>query len=239
MSFNKATMQEQLGLFVRGFAASVDRVLLSTLSDDMHEIERVKKTTLWQVTDAFYEYGINGVPCDGLGAGQVIDGEFADIELFLNHIEYLDSYLCEDSVVLPHFAKTAARTAIARHVLEGGERYSLSSEDEEGYLGLAEIALLAKMDEKSVRNAANSKNNDPLKTETIGKRSMVSVAEARRWLAGRKGYVSTQATVNNPNELFVNLNLPKSLAETLKQKAEESGLSVADFLGQQLASKYR
>lgn len=237
MNFTKNAMQEQLALFVRGFASSIDRILQSTLSDEMDDIERVKRTTLWQVADAFYEYGINGIPCDGLGAGQVIDGEFADIELFLNHIEALDPYLCEDSVVLPRFAKTAARTAVARHVLEGGVRYSQSSEDEEGYLGLAEIALLANMDEKSVRNAANSKNIDPLKTEMIGKRSMVSIAEARRWLAGRKGYVYTQASSEQSDELFVDLNIPKSLADTLKEKAEQSGLSVADFLGQQLASK--
>jgi len=236
MGFTKVSMQEQLALFVRGFASSVDRVLNSSLSDDMDDSERVKKTTLWQVADAFYEYGINGIPCEGLGAGEVIDGQFADVELFLNHIEQLDAYLSEDSVVLPHFAKKAAQAAVARHVLEGGQRYALSIEDEIGYLGLAEIALLAKMDEKSVRNAANSKNNDPLKTETIGKRSMVSVTEARRWLAGRKGYVPTRAT-NSQDELFDNLSLPRSLTEVLKQKAEQSGLSVATFLAQQFAAK--
>jgi hypothetical protein len=92
----------------------------------------------------------------------------------------------------------AVQTAVARMVLDGGERYTDFAVSEHGlgngdwgYLTLSEVALLANMDERSVRNAANPKLPDPLKTEAMGKRSLVKPEEARRWLAGRKGFIPT------------------------------------------------
>jgi len=87
------------------------------------------------------------------------------------------------------------------------------------------------MDEKSVRNAANPKVNDPLKTETIGKRSLVTPQEAKRWLAGRKGFIPTQriADVKNQHK-SKSIELPSDLAEALNLKAEQAGLSIAEFI---------
>lgn len=232
MAFTKTSMQEQLLRFIQGYASSVDRVLSTRISDEMEDVTRAQATTLWRVSEMFYDYGVDGIPIEGLGAGYTIDAELADVELFLNHIESLDPYLYEDDVQLPYLARRAARTAAARHVLEGGERYTYEIEDAIGYLGLAEVALLANMDEKSVRNAANTKNPDPLRTETVGKRSMVSIEEARRWLVGRKGFVPTKS--GTPSERAVTamtaLELPSSTVEHLRAKATEAGVSVQEYI---------
>lgn len=74
-----------------------------------------------------------------------------------------------------------ARRASARLALDHGDK-----------LTLADLALLADMDERSVRNALHAKGSAGL----IGSRSpegeiLVDNAEANRWLAGRRGFRST------------------------------------------------
>ena len=236
MAFSKTDMQEQLLKFIQGYASSVDRMLRTNVHGEMEDCERVKKTTLWGICEVFYDYGVNGIASDGFGKGICIDAELADVELFLNYIGHLDMYLYEDRVQLPYLAKYAARIAVARHVLEGGDRYTYEAEHEMGYLGLAEIALLADMDEKSVRNAANAKNPHPLRTETVGKRSMVPIEEARRWLAGRKGFVPTKTTSETviAGPAMTSLELPTSTVEHLYTKAEAAGMSIQDYLQQRL-----
>lgn len=234
MAFTKLEMQEQLALFIQGYAASVDRMLSTDLAEMMESPDGPKTTLLWSVSSKMYDYGISGIPLAGLGAGEVVDAEHADVELFLTNIELLENYLEEDSVILPWRAKRAVQTAIARHVLEGGERYLCGEGDQEGYLSLVEVALLADMDERSVRNAASNKADDSLRTEKINKRTMVSVEEARRWLPGRNGFIPTKRSAAVMPSMCV-LSLPVETAVLLEQKALKAGLSVADYLERQLA----
>lgn len=234
MAFTKAEMQEQLAPFIQGFASSVDRMLSTHIADEMESIERVQKSTLWGVSSALYDYGICGIALEGLGVGEVIDAEVADVELFLNLIECLDEYLAEDTSILPWRAKRAVQAAVARHVLEGGDRYFYREGGVDGYLTLAEITLLADMDERSVRNAASKKSDDSLKTETWNKRTMVSIEEARRWLSGRKGFVPTQISVATPKPSISVVSLPSETVARLEKKAAEAGLSIADYLERQL-----
>jgi hypothetical protein len=104
------------------------------------------------------------------------------------------------------------------------------------HLTLAEVALLANMDERSVRNAANPKLTNPLKTEQVGQRSLVRPDEARRWLAGRKGYVPTQA-YDGPRIPSFDLTLPelpKEFLEQVQREAEETGISAQKILAEQI-----
>lgn len=58
-------------------------------------------------------------------------------------------------------------------------------------LTLFEVALLAGMSERSVRNATLASARDRLKTSAAGSRVLVSPPEALRWLRGRRGFVET------------------------------------------------
>lgn len=61
-----------------------------------------------------------------------------------------------------------------------------------GYLNLFEIAVLAQMVEKSVRNATQPNAPDRLFTRKEGTRTVVDSSEALRWLQGRRNFKPTR-----------------------------------------------
>jgi hypothetical protein len=60
-----------------------------------------------------------------------------------------------------------------------------------GYLNLKEVAVLAQMHEKSVRNATQPTAPDRLHTRKDGSRTVVDSPEALRWLKGRRQFKPT------------------------------------------------
>lgn len=239
MAFSKNEMQADLLDFMQGFANSVERLYGGGVGEKLSDENLITHSWLWQAVNDMYDYGILGIPNPNFGKDELLDGSHADAEMFLNclHRNELSVYLEEDNVGYPSYSFKAASTAVARHVLEGGIRYidfgcADGHLDGDGdYLTLSEIALLADMDERSVRNAANPKVNDPLKTEAVGKRSLVTPQEAKRWLAGRKGFTSTQLGSDIQKQVATKaIDLPSDIAEQLSMKAKQAGLSVAEFI---------
>jgi len=74
----------------------------------------------------------------------------------------------------------------ARSVLDS---YRLSGD--EGHLSIQEIALLARMRETSVRNAAAPSGKTPLETQKHNGLTIVMAGEAERWLSERRGFQAT------------------------------------------------
>jgi len=60
-----------------------------------------------------------------------------------------------------------------------------------GFLNLKEVAVLAQMDEKSVRNATQPSAPDRLHTRKAGTRTVVDSKEALRWLKNRRNFEPT------------------------------------------------
>lgn len=243
MSYTKNEVQEELMNFMKGFAESIQRLYgnmdevrngQAAVSDFLGDEKRIRKSWLWNAVNEMYDYGIEGKPNGALGNGKTVDGSHADVEMFIRGLDSLELYLDEDSVPLPKRCMTVVRTAVARHVLEGGERYTQDEDGAWDYLSLPEVALLADMEERSVRNAANPKLADPLKTVSVGKRTGVTIEEARRWLVGRKGFVPTKTGSEPATERLTSIALPESTAQQLEQQAEAIGLSVAEFIAQQI-----
>jgi hypothetical protein len=242
MAFTKEEMQSELSEFMQGYANSIDRLYGSSLIDLASNSTLVKKSPLWVAVNDMYDFGIIGNPVLGLTNNLVIDGIYADAEVFFNCIAHgeMETFMYEDNVTYPKMSINAIRVAVARVVLEGGERYTDYSAGEHGlgngdwgHLTLSEIALLADMDERSVRNAANPKVNDPLKTESVGKRSLVTPLEAKRWLAGRKGFVPTKfQTIIENKVVNKEITLPSDLIDLLKTKCEKTGLSLVELITQ-------
>lgn len=240
MAFSKNEMQAELLEFMQGFANSVERLYGGKMADKLAEESLITKSNLWNSASEMYDYGVLGIPVIGLGDEPNIDGRHADAEVFLNCIasNAMEPYFYEDDVIYPGLSIRTVRMAVARVVLEGGERYTDYGAGEFGlgngdwgHLTLSEMALLADMDERSVRNAANPKVNDPLKTETVGKRALVNLIEAKRWLAGRKGFIPTNVNEHVKKQVTnATIELPSNLAEKLNTKAQHAGLSVVDFI---------
>ncbi|MGB7815379.1 MAG: hypothetical protein WBL28_03405 [Methylotenera sp.] len=240
MAFSKNEMQNELKAFMQGFAESVERLYGGDVAQTLANEDLIQSSNLWNAVSEMYDYGVLGIPVPGLGDVPEVDGVYADAEVFLNCISTnaMELYFDEDQVIYPKLSIKTVRMAVARVVLEGGDRYADYGAGEDGlgkgdwgHLTLNEIALLADMDERSVRNAANPKVNDPLKTESVGKRSLVTPHEAKRWLAGRKGFIPTQTGSSvkkqGPSKT---IEIPGELAEMLNFKAERAGLSVADYI---------
>lgn len=89
---------------------------------------------------------------------------------------------------------SVAELANARNVLEGGEsffsRFSPSrSLDHLKGLTIRQMALLAGMEEMSVRAAANPKRANPLKTVSDSNGTYIELRDAKEWLASKGLYV--------------------------------------------------
>lgn len=241
MPFSKVTMQDELSQFLIMYGKATES-LYGIAQGTWISNEIIKQSPIWVACSEMYDYGITGTPTGDLVPGSLIDGNHAMTEKFFRGIDTPNMQLFLNSVGNhpPRLAIKAAQSAIARIVLDGGDRYTDFGLDacgfglgDRGYLTLPEVSLLADMDEKSVRNAANPKLSDPLKTEQIGKRSLVSIEEARRWLAGRKGFVPTQQTelkaYRRPYEFNITLTQDdgKRLMKEAEIESKKTGLSLS------------
>lgn len=243
-------MHAELLTFAEGFARSVGRMfghsaigpIFGSRGDGYNaepNVEYLRESPLWRTLDAMYDYGVLGKRTDevrDLGGKSSVDGSFADVELFLRGLDGLEMYFEEDDYRLPKLCRQTVRLAVARCVLDGGDRYTDYEDAPPFSLSFAELALLADMDERSVRNAANPKVPDALKPETVGKRSVVPIEEARRWLAGRKGFVPTTDAGGAEVEM-VSLFLPAEVVKQITAQASASGYTVPGYIRAHLAGQ--
>lgn len=249
MSFSKYAMQEELLAFLSLFGKGV-AALYGVHDYAWTEKEAIEHSPVWEAVSEMYDYGMEGIPTGDLVPGGRIIGLHAHVEVFFHGLDTpnMKAYLEQDENTLPRLAMLTVQSAVARMVLDGGRRcsdfganqYGVVNGDY-GYLTLAEVALLANMDERSVRNAANPKLSDPLKTEQIGKRSLVTPEEARRWLAGRKGFIPTRPcevhVTQRPPEF--DLQLAPELVEAIEREAKKAGLSFNAYFKKVLLRTYK
>ena len=237
MAFTKNELQAELLEFMQGYADNVERLYGGNVAKLLSTLKFIQESNLWIAMSEMYDFGVKGILVPILGKDLNITGH-VDAEIFFNCLAANDMsmFLDEDDVIYPKKCIDTVRIAVARLVLEGGERDTDWGVHEIGEadfdcLTLREVALLADMDERSVRNAANPKANNPLKTESVGKRSLVNPLEAKRWLAGRKGFIATQLDyVENNRVVNREISLPEDVVTFLNLKAKQSGLSLVDFI---------
>ena len=251
MRFTKIQMQNELSEFLALFGEQ-----LATLfgSSDLAWATKdaMQTSAIWETVNEMYDYGVDGlpVPTKPRSAGAVI-GRHIEVERFLHALNTLPMkrYLDGQGNTPPRLAILAAQCAAARLVLDGADRRTDYATDEFGpgsgdfgYLTLAEVALLADMDERSVRNAANPKLPNHLMTEPVGRRSLVRPEEARRWLANRKGFVPTK-TVNGSDEdrlpRFDLPPLPQAFYDAVAREAKELGIPFETNLIKRILVAYK
>ncbi|WP_151445820.1 hypothetical protein [Lacisediminimonas profundi] len=201
----------------------VDRI--SDVPVDRIDIDRLRVTsTLCDL----YDYGINGIRSQSLS-------DWSDAEDTINFVDGLSSFpLLEENADFDiRLSSYVTKIAHARHILdsEDGVTDMQDSIDQAdllptliGIIKLHDIALLAGMDEKSVRNAANPKVKNHLKTFNHGNGTYARVEDAREWLASRRGFKPT-------------VEVDKTLDRDLPQIGFSSGDDLAHYLEGRLASK--
>lgn len=110
-----------------------------------------------------------------------------------------DSYVGCEEIAAAQRCLAVAELANARRVLEGHENFSYffganSKEDDatslDGGLSIRQMALLAGMEEMSIRAAANPKRANPLPTYSDEeKRTRIAIEAAKAWLQAKGRYV--------------------------------------------------
>lgn len=247
MIYSKDELQQELFKFLNRFGKQIAD-LYNTSDSTWSEDKALQDSPIWQAMSEMYDYGVLGIPSRDLAGGR-ITGAHAHVEMFLRAMNTMamQIYLHAYGNTPPRLAMHTVEIAVARMVLDGGERYAEYGTDAHGvgkgdwgYLTLAEVALLANMDERSVRNAANPKLTDPLKTEQVGKRSLVSPDEARRWLAGRKGFTPTKQYEGDPpvKPKEFNIEFSIELAELIEREAKRKGIPFNVCLEKALLKAY-
>jgi transcriptional regulator with XRE-family HTH domain len=110
---------------------------------------------------------------------------FGDINIPDNFLDGMGLFYTLTKDLIDHIEDSKYKflfdAANARVTLDNGD-----------YLSLKEIALLAGVDERTVRNAASSKDANSLKTKKSGGSTIVDNDEAKRWLANRPDFKPTE-----------------------------------------------
>lgn len=230
-TFNTAVrryLQAQAGDAIDLFGEHVETVLHAIAAADGRgdAPAELLKCPAWAELADLFEYAVEGIePPDGAP----IRRDFYDVFQGRGGTSTLEEHI-EQVYVL----------ASARHVLDGGNRDFFPFEDvPAGYLSVLEVALLARMEPRSVRNAMHPKLADRLVGEQHGSRTFISVPEARRWLSGRRGFMATTKSGAEPKERLSTVALPEGLVTQIVMAAASEGVSVESLVARCLTASAR
>lgn len=147
------------------------------------------------ITSNFYKYAVEG---HLLTTGIAIqDDNWLDFGSFINQARWDDEFHGTNSLALnleKLFKMGAVRARLDIDTLgESAERAlpTVLQDGACGYLTLFEVAVLAQMTEKAVRNATQPLVPDRLITHKKGSSTVVASTEALRWLKKRRNFTPT------------------------------------------------
>lgn len=155
----------------------------------------------WIELNELYEYAINGIV-----AGSQYDTEnYSDRSYFATNGEAIVEFLTSNQSQLSQEWRDLFWMADGRFGLDGGEDISLSK-----------VALLGKVDLRTVRNAVSAGQLVTVTKEKMFENDTVFVenASARSWLLGRKGFKATPL-VNTEREQIGEVCTPAGFASFL------------------------
>jgi hypothetical protein len=162
----------------------------------LNQPEDFSRFPIFQVFDQLYDYGVLGIRRRDMEVFE--PGTMAAFSAaWLSDVN--QSLLIREvhASLFPGDTRCAGMTialAEARGVLDGQQRFNPGTEYvSHGLLTFAEVALLAGIDERSVRNAASKKDGVLVATPAEdGRKSYIKSEVARTWLKTRKGFIPTR-----------------------------------------------
>ncbi len=142
----------------------------------------------------FYDYGIQGIydvlPADNSGSnewtfafGLILDTSKSLLISETLHGEYVHAGKC----------LYAARAFFARRILDGDERTPLDDHaPPSDMLTIAELAILADLDERTIRNATSKTATNRLDTAVVNSNIYIPREAAIAWLQNKRGFKPTR-----------------------------------------------
>jgi hypothetical protein len=205
------------------FGLNVARVKDETY--DVLTTDEIEGLSITGTMRLLYRYGVNGEYPEGWHINDIV----------MNGIDFIESVRggLRSSINNHHgegsgMCGEVVDRAVARWKLDGSEQ-----------LSFREVALLAGLDERTVRNAASSKGKGRLKTENFDGKTFVNATTAYAWLARKKGFKPTTyekenaqmeaSEFSNVDEFCVYLHRRRL---ELSLSCEEAGRSVDLLLGE-------
>lgn len=206
-----AELFDALWSWVRGLAMNLDdKTVLRMLGDanppidprDLAEFDEgaatrpgfVHLARQWEIVkalDDLYDFGMLGIvraDMDDFGC----ESTYARASAFLMDLSESRMQVEIDGFGTGFFPKKAlitAQTGAARCVLEEYEWIYVFPGQGQDRLTIRDMALLAKMEEKSIRNAANRNRPGFLKTVNESGSTWIDPADAKEWLKARGRYL--------------------------------------------------
>lgn len=99
----------------------------------------------------------------------------------------------------------AAKAFFARLVLNGNERVYLPGINcPEGMLAISEVAILAELDERTVRNATSKNVANRLETKVVESSIYIPRESALAWLQSKRGFIQTRIGEDIPSQAVLN-----------------------------------
>lgn len=206
------------------------------MAEMMGEPEDFGRFPIFRVFDQLYDYGVLGIQRRDMESFE--PGTMASfVAAWLSDISGSRLIWEAHAGMFPSSTTCATMTislAEARGVLDGQQRFHPETEGvERGLLTFAEVALLAGIDERSVRNAASKRDGGLVATPADeGRKSYIKAEVARAWLKTRKGFIPTRES--GLYEFFDPLNRSfDSQSEALgwlRHRCEQSDVSLERYL---------
>ena len=170
-------------LFGVDYSTDIGPLLLEKYSfrkDKKQECEEYfSGTVYWNNFSHLYRYAYEGKVPD--------DDETFIFSLLQINIPNILGLLDTDSDEFSDHIFEVVNTAWARRSLDGGHGLSIK-----------DVALLANIDERTVRNAVSAKELDSLKQD---KKVNIDNKSASKWLSSRKGFIPTKSPKENISEI--------------------------------------
>lgn len=193
MSFTETQFLTRVTDDLEGVWAGLQRLLTGelTYAEDVPEV-RLKAGYLNHCARLIYRYAYDGIFPERSEDIDSVDAAFLDFAFFTG----IARHACEmyDTASAKWSEQTLAvailRARLDAATLGAAPDVVILEPDHENFT-LFEVAVLAQMHEKSVRNATHVTSGDRLQTIRVGTRSLVEPAKALRWLSNRRSFTPT------------------------------------------------
>jgi hypothetical protein len=164
--------------------------------------DKIETSSAWTTLSELYDYAVQGVQPDGLDDGSIVINA-AEILSLITTENYAPSTVWDRIV----------RLGDGRHAIDAGME-----------IGLDKLALLANVDERTVRNAISGGDLQSRKIDSV---VYIDNASARSWLRGRRGYKPTKVMASANKDLADVLTSPELAAFLIDHRQQlESAASV-------------
>jgi hypothetical protein len=171
--------------------------------DEPFSIDRYQATG---TIEQFYDYGLLGIRNFNLAyVSDSAEWTFAYGLIVDTARSVLLSEILNGDNVTNTKCFYAAKAFFARLILDGRERIYLPDNDAPAdMLTIAEVAILADLDERTVRNATSKNASTRLETSIVESNIYIPRESARAWLQNKRGYIQTRIGEELPSQVVLN-----------------------------------